>query len=156
MGIILELIVFSDVRGVNSIWFLDQSLDNGQERRATMKYCDWVGNTVACFVLLSPRTFGSVLFFSSQICEKPQEVFLSSCLPRKLLVMVTICQGQRIKWVPWVWGSLINTACCRKAEPYRIDRVWALKTGHRPGQPQSPSIPSASTSPISSFLVGQD
>lgn len=138
-GITLESIVFSNVRGVSRIWFLDQSLDNGQERKAAMKYCDWVGNTIACFVLLSQQDFWLRPVFLKPKMWKTSRSSSADSIKRKLLVMVSICQGQRIKWVPWIWGNLVNIACCRKVEPYRNDRVWALKTGHHPGQHPSPT-----------------
>lgn len=82
----------------------------GQERRAATKYCDWVGNTVACFVLLFLA--GPLAQFCSSQAKNLKNLKRPSSadsIKRKLLVRVRICQGQEIKWVPWVWDSLVNS-----------------------------------------------
>ena len=103
----LEGKVFSNVRSVSRIWFPDQTLDNDWAREKSSYKVLWLGRkhqSMLCPVLSG--TFGSVLFFSSQICEEPRDL-PQLTIKRKLLVRVRICQGQGIKRVLWIWESLL-------------------------------------------------
>lgn len=125
----------------------------GQERKATTKYCDWVGNTVASFVLFSAGPLAQSYFSQAKYVKNFKRPSSADSNKRKLLVRVRICRRQGIRWVPRVWESLVSRACCRKADPYGNDRIWALKTDHCSGQHPTLSIPSASASPINFFLL---
>lgn len=128
----------------------------GQERRAATKYCDWVGNTVACFVLLfSAGPLAQSCFSQAKYVKNLKRPSSADSIKRKLLVRIRICQGQGIKWVPWVWERLWQSMlqkgrALQKRQGLGLENWSSL---------QPASIPKHSFCTCFSnqfFLVGQD
>lgn len=147
IGTTLEGKVFSNVRGVSRIDFRTRL----GKRKAATQYRDWVGNTIVYFVLLFSAGPLALSYFSqAKYVKNLKRPSSADSIKRKLLVRVRIWQGQGIKWVLWLWESLLQ-----KGRALQKRQGLGLENGSSPWPASIPKHAFYTCFSNQFFLVGQ-